>query len=79
MDEFMSVFLREEVTPYVRKLLCSKINNRKSLMIDITNLNRFDVTINFEENKVLIEEITFIEFSESREMSISEFSSIIKC
>ncbi|WP_428032605.1 hypothetical protein [Ancylobacter sp.] len=79
IDLFLSVFLREEVTPYVKKLLCSKINNRTTMIIDKIGLNKYDITIDFEKNTVLIEEITFIEFAEVREMSISEFLEMLKC
>ena len=60
MELILEQFLAEEAVPYVRKLIFDAVNEHQTRPNEIQKqfeFNRFELTLNFENKTVLIEDI----------------------
>lgn len=77
MDSLLAQFLQEEATPFVRELLADAIADHVSVEVDKFSLNRFDVTIDFTSQCVVLDDVVDYGSGSTTVIALKEFVRVL--
>ena len=72
-------FLREECTPHVRRLICAAATERSTQVRREFEFNRFNLVLDFEAGRVVLDDELDVSPAGSFELSLDELWTAIGC